>query len=189
MGKPIIKVILVGNASVGKTCLISSFFSLPFEQVSAPTVAPAYSCLDITRSDGIEVSEQIWDTAGQERYQSVGKMFYRDADVALICFDPTNKESTESVPRWVESVRDEVENITIILVITKIDLLSESQKLQYQMEAEGTAQQCGASCVFLTSSITQEGVKEVFTQAADVCQIEDKAERTPKERKANSGCC
>ena len=56
---PTIKVILIGNAAVGKTCLISSFLSQPFDNQVNSTVAPSYNCADITCADGRTVSLQV----------------------------------------------------------------------------------------------------------------------------------
>ena len=168
---PCIKIILVGNASVGKTCLISAFFSHPFDTQSNSTVAPSYSCADIKRTDGKRVSLQIWDTAGQERYHSVGRLFYRDADVALVCYHPGDQLSVEAIQMWIESVRDEVENAKICLVITKSDLLNESQLQQIEMEAHGIAIQYGAEKLFVTSALKNTGIQELFKECADMCEI------------------
>lgn len=168
---PTIKVILVGNAAVGKTCLISSFLSQPFDNQVNSTVAPSYNCADITRADGRTVSLQVWDTAGQERYHSVGKLFYRDADVAIVCYDAQNKESFDAIPMWISSIREEVENVKVCLVLTKCDLLEQSEIKQNEMEANGVAVQYGAERVFITSAKENIGVKSLFNDVANMCMI------------------
>jgi Ras-related protein Rab-7A len=82
-----IKVILVGSSGVGKTSLINNYFDQPHETDTSPTVAPALVATTISIPSGQPVDLHIWDTAGQERFQSIGGMFYRESDVALVCFD------------------------------------------------------------------------------------------------------
>ena len=190
---PSVKIILVGNASVGKTCLISSFFSHPFDSQLNPTVAPSYSCADITRSDGIKVGLQIWDTAGQERYHSVGRLFYRDADIALVCYHPGDTLSVEAIPSWIQSVKEEVETAKICLVITKSDLLEQCQIQQIEMEANGIAIQYGAEKLFITSALKNTGVKEIFQECAEMCEITNlkTSPTTPTANQNNDerSCC
>ena len=176
---PAIKIILVGNASVGKTCLISSFFSQPFDTQFNPTVAPSYSSADLVRKDGLKVSLQIWDTAGQERYHSVGKLFYRDADVALVCYHPGDQLSVDAISMWVESIREEAENAKICLVLTKSDLLNSGQLQQLEMEANGFAVQYHAQKLFVTSALNGTGVKELFQECAEICDIPIPVDPTP----------
>ena len=189
---PSVKIILVGNASVGKTCLISAYFSHPFDSQSNPTVAPSYSCADLTRSDGIRVGLQIWDTAGQERYHSVGRLFYRDADIALVCYHPGDQLSVDAIPSWIQSVKEEVERAKICLVLTKSDLLEQSQIQQIEMEAKGIAVQYGAEKLFITSALKNTGIKEIFQECAEMCDIEKlKPNSSPNENenKDKSSCC
>ncbi|EAX95778.1 small GTP-binding protein, putative [Trichomonas vaginalis G3] len=189
--RPTLKIILVGDTPVGKTCLISSFFRQPFDFQSSPTVAPSYSCAEIPRTDGEIVCLQIWDTAGQERYHAVGKLFYRDSDVALVCYDPSSNQDLSNVTTWVESVRDEVPSVNIILVLTKADLLKEDQLKEYTIKGENLAKSLGAKHHFVTSSITNVGIKDVFMTCANIVDISNLIEPQPipEANEQKSGCC
>ena len=169
--KPTLKVILVGNTSVGKTSIISSYFSQKIDNEIIPTVAPAYSCTDIIRKDKKTICLQIWDTAGQERYQSIGKLFYRDSDIALICYDPKNPESVESIFKWVNSVHEESEMAQFFLVLTKSDLFIESEINQFKMEAIRIILESNIKHYFITSSLKKIGINELFEYIAEQCDI------------------
>ena len=93
-----IKVVLIGESGVGKTTLISQFTKGIFNPELMSTNGATFST---KKNEFIEykktISFEIWDTAGQEKYRSLAKMFFKDATVALIVYDITNKKSFEEM--------------------------------------------------------------------------------------------
>jgi small GTP-binding protein len=158
-----LKVILVGSTGVGKTSLVSCYFNNPFDAQSLPTVAPASCATTVKLDDNVQVELQIWDTAGQERFQAISKMFYRDSNVALICFDSTTMDSIGS---WIGKVREEVADCFIFLVATKVDLLNEEETSDCLRITGEKQAEFGTQMGVLTSSVTSVGVKELFTEVA-----------------------
>jgi small GTP-binding protein len=163
--RPSIKIILVGSSGVGKTCLSATYLKQNFEKNTAPTVAPAYSCRAVKRSDGSVVILQIWDTAGQERYSSISQLFFRDSDIAFVCFDPTDPSSLTSARDWVARVLIEVPDCRLYAVLTKADkvedvdaALAESKHLLTDLNFEQ---------FFVTSSFARRGVDGPFVAAAE----------------------
>lgn len=190
--RPTLKIILVGSSGVGKTCLTSTYFRQSFDFQTPPTVAPAYSCADVKKSDGTPVSLQIWDTAGQERYHSVSKCFFRDSDIAFVCFEAGEAESTKEVPNWIKRVRDEVPTCTIFFVMTKSDLHTPQEIKQIKTAAEAEFQEYNGKGVFVTSALAKEGVNELFQAAAEMYKSRSATSTaTPKlsEKKKEKGCC
>jgi small GTP-binding protein len=165
--RPHVKVVIVGHAGVGKTCLISALLKRPFDPVGATTISPAYRFQDIIRSDGSSIRLQIWDTAGQERYQSVSQLFYRDAAVALLCFEARSDSSMDTIPDWVEKVRSEVPECHLIFVGTKGDLLKTGDAESVHARAAQVFAKFANKECYITSSVTREGVDDVFRRAAD----------------------
>jgi small GTP-binding protein len=157
-----LKVILIGPEAVGKTCLVSSYFDNPLEDQVLSTVAPAFTPT-IIKLGNITVSLQIWDTAGQERYQSISQMFYRDSQIALICYDETK---FDSIDKWVNQLRTSVSDCVIFLVSTKADLLTEAEFAVAGQKGSDKAKAIGAERHMMTSAKTGMGVKELFTEAA-----------------------
>ncbi|KAH0791900.1 small GTP-binding protein [Histomonas meleagridis] len=159
-----LKIILVGSSGVGKTSLINTFFEQPYETETQPTVAPAFCSTTVEVSDQSKVELHIWDTAGQERFQSIGGMFYRDSDIAFICFD---YDSKDTIPSWISRVRQQVPECIIFLVLTKEDLLTSEQRSEILNDSDVMVQNNKAHSLFLTSASTKNGVVPLFNAAAE----------------------
>ena len=191
--KPLLKVILVGASGVGKTSLIGAYFKQPFDNQTEPTVAPAYSSTDIKREDGIVVSLQIWDTAGQERFYSVSKLFFRDADVAFVCFEIYDKQSTDAIEEWIKRVKQEVPGCKIILVGTKSDLQTpESIEKWNETERPQIKEKYPDYDIILTSAVSKDGIQETFLAAAQQYKPKNRAQvqTAPVQvEKEKSKCC
>ena len=164
--KKYLKIILVGDSGVGKTCLVNAYFKQPFDKNMIPTIAPAYSCSDITCDDGSVIGLQIWDTAGQEKYNSVSRLFYREADFAFVCFETGNDKSLENVQKWADKVKAEEPSCKIAFVMTKIDLFKQDQVQEYEERAlQSTLNEIEHEFFMKTSSLKDEGVEELFNKA------------------------
>jgi small GTP-binding protein len=191
--RPRLKLILVGHSAVGKTCLIAAFLKKPFDPRGLATVSPAYMFQDVSRKDGLTVTLQIWDTAGQERYHSVSQMFYRDANIALVCFEAGNQESLESVPDWVEKVRKEVPDCDFLFVGTKSDQLPREDHEKIVATAQQQLGDLQSRGVFLTSAMNREGVDDVFKAAAELYlprqELGSLKERTAGKPPGNAAQC
>ena len=122
------KVVLLGESGVGKTSIINQFTTNEFldEQISttgASFSSKAFSFEELNK----ELSFEIWDTAGQEKYRALSKMFYKDAGVAILVYDISNKKSFEELrDYWVAQLRDYgPKNIIIAVTGNKSDLDNE----------------------------------------------------------------
>lgn len=125
-----LKLVLLGESSVGKSSIVMRYTTGNFQRSNA-TIGAAYT----TRTTNYHESEtvikrinlEIWDTAGQERYRSLAPMYYRNTDVAFIVFDVTKPESLRKAQSWINELKSYVEqdrrdDIHIVLVGNKIDL-------------------------------------------------------------------
>ena len=68
----------------------------------------------------------IWDTAGQEKFDSLTKLYFKDAEAALIVYDVTNKQSFEKTRKWVKDLEEYQQGTSIqvvkLLVGNKTDM-------------------------------------------------------------------
>ncbi|KAK8878662.1 hypothetical protein M9Y10_005442 [Tritrichomonas musculus] len=174
-----LKIVLVGNSGVGKTCLISSYLRHQFDPQSLATVSPTYSSIDVKNSSGNFVCLEIWDTAGQERFHSVSQMFFRNSSIAMICYEAGDKESAKSIPDWIEKVRDESPDCDIFIVITKSDLFSGKEHSLIMKESQQMFASLNPARYFLTSAVSFKGIHELFIAASDM----------PFQRKSESEQC
>uniref|UniRef100_A0A669BF06 Calcium release activated channel regulator 2A n=1 Tax=Oreochromis niloticus TaxID=8128 RepID=A0A669BF06_ORENI len=121
------KIVLVGNSSVGKTCLLRRFCDEAFHPGTSATVGIDYSVKTIT-VDNSQVALQLWDTAGQERYRSITKQFFRKADGVVVMYDITTEESFTAVRQWLTSVKEGAgEDIPVMLLGNKTDKETERE--------------------------------------------------------------
>lgn len=68
-------------------------------------------------TDGTVCKMQIWDTAGQERFRAMAPLYYRNAAVAVVCFDIMDEESFQKMKDWVEELRTNVPEGKLVLAI------------------------------------------------------------------------
>ena len=115
------KVVILGNSSTGKSSIASRYVTDSFDEMSEPTIGASFFKKDIHTNEGT-ISFEIWDTAGQERYKSLAPMYYRNAKIALVVFDITNKESFLGAIKWIKELKENCANIIIALLGNKHDL-------------------------------------------------------------------
>ncbi|XP_054579594.1 ras-related protein Rab-43 isoform X3 [Eptesicus fuscus] len=98
------KLVLVGDASVGKTCVVQRFKTGAFSERQSSTIGVDFT-MKTLEIQGKRVKLQIWDTAGQERFRTITQSYYRSANGAILAYDITKRSSFLSVPHWIEDVR------------------------------------------------------------------------------------
>lgn len=99
----VFKLIVAGNAGVGKTSLILRFTDNAFSRTYIPTIGVNIS--EKTFKIGEEfVKLVLWDIAGQSQFSRMRKNFYRGADGAILVFDITNEKSFQDLSQWYEEI-------------------------------------------------------------------------------------
>lgn len=118
-----LKVVLLGDTSVGKSSVTLRFTKNEYHEFQEPTIGAAFINKNLNYNN-YNVKFEMWDTAGQERYNSLAPMYYRGANIAIIVYDVTNPESFIKAKKWVRELKNNVENIHIILAGNKCDLVN-----------------------------------------------------------------
>ena len=129
------KVLLVGDASVGKTCLMSRFIYNRFDEGYMSTIGVTFYT-KIYDHKGNKIKLQLWDTAGQERFHSITSNYFRNADGILFIYDITNINSFEGVKDWIKESEDyDYDNNTQkILLGNKCDLIDSREVQKEEVE-------------------------------------------------------
>ena len=153
------KLILVGDSYVGKTNILSKYIKNEFNQNTKSTVGVEFGTKILKIEDKI-IKAQVWDTAGQERYKSITSTYYKGAKGAFIVYDITNRETFESVDKWIQDLNmNSDKNVTLLLIGNKKDLVDKRDVTKE--EGEEKAKSFGLA--FLeTSALTGENIDKVF---------------------------
>ncbi|KAG8989901.1 hypothetical protein FRB90_002023 [Tulasnella sp. 427] len=118
-----IKLLLIGNSSVGKSSLLLRFADETFltEDESSATIGVDFRVSKM-EVGGRRVKLSIWDTAGQERFRTITSSYYRGAQGIILVYDVSNRESFEALPKWFTELETYVSpNVIKILVGNKVD--------------------------------------------------------------------
>lgn len=104
------KVVLVGEAGVGKTSIIQRFITNSFTPGQKSTGGANFieKIMEFKESNQ-KIKFKIWDTAGQEKFRALARVFYNNASVCIMVYDITNKRSFEEIKKyWSEDVKNNV---------------------------------------------------------------------------------
>ena len=118
----VFKLIVIGDSSVGKTCLTYRIATGEFPKRDSPTLGFEFFPILIKYKDKI-LKMEIWDTCGQEAYRSLIKSFYINSSMAIIVYSIDNKKTFENIPEWIRQCRNYCSPKTkLILIGNKNDL-------------------------------------------------------------------
>ncbi|KAJ2496411.1 Vacuolar protein sorting-associated protein 21 [Coemansia sp. RSA 1972] len=195
-----VKVVLLGEAAVGKSSLVLRFVNDDFVENKEPTIGAAFMTQKVRLEDSV-LKLDIWDTAGQERFHSLAPMYYRNADAAVVVYDVTRASSLDKAKSWIKELqRHASPNIVIALVGNKLDLVADGEETEEteeetaergrQVQTETARAYAGEmNLLFIeTSAKTGLGVVETFTEIAKKLDLEQIANsRRGNRAQLNSG--
>jgi len=163
-----LKLVLLGQPGVGKTCLVYRYLYNTFGETIS-TIGASFAMKKVEVA-GRPCNLGIWDTAGQERFDSLSSFYCRGARAAIICFDLTDRSSFECLQnKWIKKVTEEAEQgCHICLVGTKFDLIQSQPGLRAVRQEEVFALASKYSAhVFETSAKVGTGVGEIFERIVE----------------------
>lgn len=159
------KIILLGASGIGKTSIIKRFIEDLFdESLLKPSLCFDFLTKEIVRGDK-KIKLEIWDTAGQERFQSMAKMYYKDAHGVVLGYDITDLTSFDRMKEWLAEIQQNERVLAKkIIVGTKSDL-TEKRKIPLFDAKKFTAEKHidWVEC----SSRTGDGIKLLFDTLTD----------------------
>ena len=204
-----VKITLIGNSGVGKTCIIQRYTLGQYDDNSSTTRGANYSFKTIIKNDK-KIKLDLWDTAGQEQYRSLGKHFYKDSYIVILVYDITNLDSFNDLKNiWYQDLIKYGEKYNIIAIVgNKCDLYE--QEAVKEEEAREFANSIN-SLFMLVSAKNGDNINSLFEAIIDkylepefsskVEEMKERAEGSMKIRKPKSseekkyqqlrkkGCC
>ncbi|MFX0022050.1 MAG: Rab family GTPase [Candidatus Hermodarchaeota archaeon] len=157
----ILKIVLLGEANVGKTSLVYRFIENKFRENYKSTLGVNLLKKDMNVEGYGDVSAQIWDLGGQESFKSLRSLYLEGANGAFVVYDMTSNKTFEKLGEWIQSFRDARGNAPMILIGNKSDLekqikISESESSKYaNMNNMG---------MIITSAKTGQNVEQAFIE-------------------------
>ena len=154
-----VKVILIGDSSVGKTNIMSKYLKNQFNENSKATVGVEFGA-KIFKINNRNIKAQIWDTAGQEKYKAITGAYYKGSKGAFVVYDITRKETFYSVDKWINDLKVSGDpKLNILLIGNKSDL--EDKREVFKEQGEEKAKSFG--CAFLeTSALSGDNIEQAF---------------------------
>ena len=204
------KLIIIGDAGVGKSCLTTRATKDYFEENYSTTIGFEFFSLNIKVNEKT-IKLQIWDTCGQEIYRSLISSFYRNSSLAFLVYSIDNIESFNNLTNWLNDLKNQSNpDIKIFLIGNKEDL-NDDRKILFE-DGEKFTKDNNFDLFFETSAKSGFNSKKVFMEAAkllylehlkynnrsqrsgtlaDVIPIEDnvKNHSDQNKRNINQGCC
>ncbi|NXC91022.1 RAB34 protein, partial [Cercotrichas coryphoeus] len=166
VGFKISKIIVVGDLSVGKTCLINRFCKDTFDKNYKATIGPPpHTPLQHPLTSH---TPPRWDTAGQERFKCIASTYYRGAQAIVIVFDVNDVGSLEHTRQWLADALKENDpsNVILFLVGSKKDLSTPAQYSLMEKDALKVAQEMQAEYWAVSSLTAGENVRDFFFRVA-----------------------
>jgi Ras-related protein Rab-8A len=163
----LIKLLLIGDSGVGKSCLLLRFSDDTFTTSFITTIGIDFKIRTI-ELDNRRIKLQIWDTAGQERFRTITTAYYRGAMGILLVYDVTDESSFNNIRNWIRNIELHAsDNVNKILVGNKADM-DESKRAVPTAKGQALADEFGIK-FFETSAKTNLNVENVFfTIARDI---------------------
>lgn len=172
---PRVKLVVVGDGAVGKTCLLVAYQSGSFPEEYVPTV---FENMTHTMDyNGGKVLLLLWDTAGQEDYDRLRPLSYPGSDVVLLCFSLMNEISYEAiVEKWNKEIEVYVPDCPKILVGTKADLRdqdiadphADGKTVITKEKGKQLADEIGAAAYCEVSAKTGQGLNDLYETAVKI---------------------
>jgi Ras-related protein Rab-1A len=157
------KIVVVGSAGVGKSALILSYVEEGYPSEYLATIGVDFRFKHVRIRDRL-VKLQIWDTAGQERYRAITTSYYRGADLVVLVYDITRRETFTDLADWVTAVRQREPDARFLVVGNKADLWHE--RTVSQEEAGEFSARVGSGGYLEVSAKMGLRVSDVFERFA-----------------------
>eukprot|EP00271_Cylindrocystis_brebissonii_P008807 TRINITY_DN23303_c0_g1_i1.p1 TRINITY_DN23303_c0_g1~~TRINITY_DN23303_c0_g1_i1.p1 ORF type:complete len:214 (-),score=27.42 TRINITY_DN23303_c0_g1_i1:71-712(-) len=158
-----LKLLLIGDSSVGKSSLLLRFAEDSFSTTFISTIGVDFKTRTV-ELDGEQTKLSIWDTAGQERFRTITAAYYRGANGIVLVYDVTSESSFNSIRSWISNIKEHAnENVCKILVGNKCDM--DDKRVITAAQGQALAKEFGIS-FFETSAKADINVEQAFQSIA-----------------------
>lgn len=162
----IMKILLIGDSGVGKSCLLVRFVEDKFSPSFITTIGIDFKIKTVD-INGKKVKLQLWDTAGQERFRTITTAYYRGAMGIILVYDVTDERTFTNIRQWFKTVSEHAnDDAQLLLVGNKSDM---DTRVVTTEQGEGLAKELGIP--FIESSAKDDSnVNDIFFTLAKLIQ-------------------
>ena len=163
-----IKVILLGDSGVGKTCIINRYINDEFNPNSKTTLGSNASSKVIKRGQ-VSYILNLWDTTGQEKYHSITNLFIKGSNIVVLVYSIDLLLSFKGLDYWYKSVQEKLGGNKYVLAVvgSKSDLIKNEEEEVSEEEAKKFAEEKNAIFKLVSSKEDPEGINNLFDTLLD----------------------
>ena len=161
----IVKILTLGDTSVGKTSIILRYTKVQFPKKALSTIGVDFRSRIVKIENNKKAKVLLWDTAGQERFRNVASNYYNGTDCVLLVFDITKIDTLSILSFWIEQLKEKkkIEDICMILVGNKSDM--KGQRQVNQQDIDSFLLQYPQMKYYEVSALNNEGIDDLFDYA------------------------
>ena len=163
-----IKVILLGDSGVGKTCIINRYINDEFNPNSKTTLGSNASSKVIKRGQ-VSYILNLWDTTGQEKYHSITNLFIKGSNIVILVYSIDLLLSFKGLDYWYKSVQEKLGGNKYVLAVvgSKSDLIKNEEEEVSEEEAKKFAEEKNAIFKLVSSKEDPDGINNLFDTLLD----------------------
>ena len=191
-----IKIIVVGSMAVGKTCLIAHYQTGKFLSEIPSTCGSSF--VQIRKIiKGKKYTLNVWDTAGQEKYDSLTKIFTKNANIVILVYSIIDKKSFQALSKWLKLVKEIIGEDGYVLGVAanKSDLYKQS--VVHDWQGQDYAKKIKAIWKSTSAKEEDRGIEELIDELLENYLKIQNNNTNPeyiklsnsKENKKEGGCC
>ena len=176
------KVLMLGDASVGKTSLTLRYISGFFVEDLRLTIGVDFFSKSVVHNTpsqkNVKIKLQLWDFGGEERFRFLLPQYAKGASGAFILYDITHPASLAHLPDWSYIVRENAGDIPLMLVGSKTDL--NEYRVVQRKEGINAAKRYNMRSFVELSSKTGQNVEQAFEVMAEILHEESKKKQASR---------
>ena len=163
-----VKVILLGDSGVGKSCIINRYINNAYDPNIESTLG-SNACTKLVEKKNISYILNLWDTTGQEKYHSITNLFIKGSNIVILVYSINSLSSFEGLDFWYKSVQEKLggENYVLAVVGSKSDLIEEEEEVVSEEEAKKFAKEKNAIFKLVSSKEDPDGINNLFDTLLD----------------------
>ena len=191
-----VKVILLGESGVGKTCIINIYINNEFQNNVASTLGSAFFLKEIIKGN-TKYNVNVWDTTGQEKYHSVTNLFINDSHIIILVYSIDSKTSFDNLNYWYDTIQEKLKGEKYILSVVgcKYDLVD--NEVVTEEEGKKYAKEKNARFKLVSPKEDPDGINQLFDNLLDDLieknilenKNEDKYKIKKGNKKKQKKCC